>query len=173
MKRSKIKIFGSNSSEVKKLIREVGIIFNGMPVIFTSYHRASKERIDLIYSSELRSGLLTFAECLMAPIEYFESSKHSIIFKKGKMEDFYGKEQEVLAFLVVDKDYRLERYLHKSVLPFLKKLLKGFTSQYTGGKITEVAQFEPFKQTIDKIVGTSTQTLEEKVVYLLVCHDLQ
>ena len=55
----------------------------------------------------------------------------------------------------------------------MKKLLKRFTSQFTGSKITEVAQFEPFKQTIDKIVGTSAQTLEEKVVSLLVCHDLE
>ena len=90
------------------LIREAGIIFNGIPVIFTSYHRASKEETDLICSSGLMSGLLTFAECLMAPIEYFESSKYSIIFKKGKMHDFYGKEQEVLAFLVLSKDERLE-----------------------------------------------------------------
>ncbi len=149
------------------LIREVGIIFNGIPVIFVSYHRASKEKTDLICSSGLMSGLLTFAECLMAPIEYFESSKYSIIFKKGKMEDFYGKEQEVLAFLVVDKDNRLEKYLHKTVLPLLEKLLRKFSSQYTGCRITEVAQFEPFKQRIDKLFGTGTLTLEEKVLTLL------
>ncbi len=149
------------------LIREAGIIFNGIPVIFASYHRASKEKTDLICSSGLMSGLLTFAECLMAPIEYFESSNYSIIFNKGMMKDFYGKEQEVLAFLVVDKDNRLEKYLHKTVLPLLEKLLKKFTSQYTGCKITETAQFEPFKQTIDKIFGTGTQTFEEKVISLL------
>ena len=74
------------------LIREAGIIFNGIPVIFASYHRASKEKTDLICSSGLMSGLLTFAECLMAPIEYFESSKYTIVFKKGIMQDYYGKE---------------------------------------------------------------------------------
>ena len=149
------------------LIREAGIIFNGIPVIFASYHRASKEKTDLICSSGLMSGLLTFAECLMAPIEYFESSKYSIIFKKGIMEDFYGKEQEVLAFLVVDKDNRLEKYLHKTILPLLERLLKKFTSEYIGSKITEVAQFEPFKKIIDKLFGTGTLTLEEKVISLL------
>ena len=82
------------------LIREAGIIFNGIPVIFTSYHRASKEKTDLICSSGLMSGLLTFAECLMAPIEYFESNKYTIIFKKGKIQDFYGKLQEILSFSV-------------------------------------------------------------------------
>ena len=150
------------------LIREAGIIFNGIPVIFASYHRASKEKTDLICSSGLMSGLLTFAECLMAPVEYFESSKYSIIFKKGKMEDFYGKEQEVLACLVVDKDNRLEKYLNKTILPLLVRLLKKFTSLYTGCKVTEVAQFEPFKKIIDKLFGTDTLTFEEKVLSLLV-----
>ena len=149
------------------LIREAGIIFNGIPVIFASYHRASKEKTDLICSSGLMSGLLTFAECLMAPVEYFESSKYSIIFKKGKMEDFYGKEQEVLAFLVLDKDERLEKYLNKSIFPLLEKLLKKFTSKFTGCKITQVAQFEPFKQILDKLFGTGTLTFEEKVISLL------
>ncbi|MHA2009587.1 MAG: hypothetical protein ACXABO_19565 [Promethearchaeota archaeon] len=150
------------------LIREAGIIFNGIPVIFASYHRASKENLDLICSSGLMSGLLSFAECLMAPIEYFESSKYSIIFNKGMMEDYYGKEQEILAFLVIDKDERLEKYLHKTILPLLKKMLNKFTSDYKGCKVTQVAQFEPFKEIIDKIFGTGTQTLEEKVVSLLI-----
>ena len=150
------------------LIREAGIIFNGIPVIFASYHRASKEKTDLICSSGLMSGLLTFAECLMAPIEYFESSKYSIIFKKGKMEDFYSKEQEILAFLVLDKDNRLEKYLNRTILPLLEKLLKKFIADFSGSKITEVAQFEPFKKIIDKLFGTGTLTLEEKVLSLLV-----
>ncbi|MFW9941024.1 MAG: hypothetical protein ACFFFT_08280 [Candidatus Thorarchaeota archaeon] len=150
------------------LIREAGIIFNGIPVIFASYHRASKEKTDLICSSGLMSGLLTFAECLMAPIEYFESSKFTIIFKKGIMEDYYGKQQEVLSFLVIDKDDRLEKYLNKTINPLLDKLLKKFITQYNGCKVTEVAKFEPFKKTIDKLFGTGTLTLEEKVVSFLV-----
>ena len=149
------------------LIREAGIIFNGIPVIFTSYHRASKEKTDLICSSGLMSGLLSFAECLMAPIEYFESSKFSIIFKKGNMVDHRGRDQEVLAFLVVDKDDRLDKYLNRTILPLLEKLLKKFTIQYTGCKISEMAQFESFKQTLDKVFGTGTLTLEEKVISLL------
>jgi len=149
------------------LIREAGIIFNGIPVIFASYHRASKEKTDLICSSGLMSGLLTFAECLMAPIEYFESSKYTIIFKKGLMEDFYGKKQEILSFIVIDKDDRLEKYLNRTIKPLLDKLLNKFVSDFNGCKVTEVAKFEPFRKTIDKIFGTGTQTLEEKVVSLL------
>lgn len=149
------------------LIREAGIIFNGIPVIFASYHRASKEKTDLICSSGLMSGLLTFAECLMAPIEYFESSKYTIIFKKGNIQDFYGKNQDILSFIVIDKDERLEKYLNRTIKPLLNKLLERFISEYNGCKVTEVAKFEPFKKTIDKIFGTGTQTLEEKVISLL------
>ncbi|MHA2397574.1 MAG: hypothetical protein ACXADU_01625 [Promethearchaeota archaeon] len=149
------------------LIREAGIIFNGIPVIFASYHRASKESTDLICTSGLMSGLLSFAECLMAPIEYFESSKYTIIFKKGKMYDFYKRAQEILAFMVIDKDDRLEKYLYKTIFPLLDKMLEKFISEYKGSKITEVAKFEPFKKTIDKLFSTGTQTLEEKVVSLL------
>lgn len=149
------------------LIREAGIIFNGIPVIFASYHRARKEKADLICSSGLMSGLLTFAECLMAPIEYFESSKYTIVFKKGIMQDFYGKEQDILSFLVIDKDDRLEKYLDRTIKPLLGKLLKKFISEFNGYKVTEVAKFEPFRKTIDKLFGTGTQTLEEKVVSLL------
>ena len=149
------------------LIREAGIIFNGIPVIFASYHRASKENTDLICSSGLLSGLLTFAECLMAPIEYFESSNYTIIFKKGIMQDYYGKKQEILSFLVIDKDDRLEKYLDRTIKPLLGKLLKKFILEFNGCKVTEVAKFEPFRKTIDKLFGTGTQTLEEKVISLL------
>ncbi|KKK41807.1 hypothetical protein LCGC14_1371940 [marine sediment metagenome] len=149
------------------LIREAGIIFNGIPVIFNSYHRASKEKTDLICSSGLMSGLLSFAECLMAPIEYFESSNFSIIFKKGVLIDHKGRDQEVLAFLVLDKDDRLEKYLNKTILPLLENLLKKFTSQYNGCRITQMAQFESFKKVLDKAFGTGTLTLEEKVISLL------
>ncbi|MFX1325097.1 MAG: hypothetical protein ACFE8N_09070, partial [Promethearchaeota archaeon] len=97
------------------LIREAGIIFNGIPVIFASYHRASKDSTDLICSSGLMSGLLSFAECLLQPIEYFESSKYTIVFKKDKMKDHKGKEQTVLAFLVVDRDERLEKFLNRTI----------------------------------------------------------
>ncbi|MFW9822731.1 MAG: hypothetical protein ACFFE4_07345 [Candidatus Thorarchaeota archaeon] len=149
------------------LIREAGIIFNGIPVIFVSYHRASKEKTDLICSSGLLSGLLTFAESLLRPIEYFQSSRYSIVFRKGRIKDNYGKLKEILAFLVLDKDDRLEKFLNKTINPLLDKMLKKFISEYHGCKLTEVGQFEPFKKELDKLFGTGVLTLEEKVLSLL------
>jgi hypothetical protein len=149
------------------LIREAGILFHGIPIIFTSYHRASKDQTNLICSSGLMSGLLSFAECLMEPVEYFESDKYSIIFKKGTIKDLFRDVQEIVAFIVLDKDYRLEKYLKKTILPLLEKLLKRFISQFDGCNLTKVGQFEPFTREINKIFGTGTQTFEEKVISLL------
>lgn len=149
------------------LIREAGILFHGIPIIFTSYHRASKNQTNLVCSSGLMSGLLSFAECLMEPVEYFESEKYSIVFKKGIIIDFNRAKQEIVAFIVLDKDYRFEKYLNKTVLPLLEKLLRRFISQFDGCNLTKVGQFEDFKRIINKIFGTGTQTLEEKVISLL------
>lgn len=145
------------------LIREAGIIHEGLPIIFTSYHRASKENINLFCTSGLMSGILTFAETLMEPIEYFESEKYSIIFKKDKIKDFFGKEEEIFAFIVIDKDYRLEKYLKKTIFPLLGKLLKKFSSQFKGCNLTKTSQFKAFEKVLNKLFGTGTKTLEEKV----------
>ena len=150
------------------LIREAGILFHGIPIIFTSYHRASKKQTNLVCSSGLMSGLLSFAECLMEPVEYFESDKYSIVFKKGIIKDLFRDVQEIVAFMVIDKDPRLEKYLKKTIQPVLDKLLKKFVSQFNGCNLTKVGQFEPFKEILNKIFGTGTQTLEERVVSLLV-----
>ena len=149
------------------LIREVGILFHGIPIIFTSYHRASKDNLNLICSSGLMSGLLSFAECLMEPVEYFESDKYSIIFKKGKMKDRFLIDQEIVAFIVLDKDGRLEKYLKKTVFPLLEKILKRFISQFNGCNFTKSKQFESFRSTLNKLFGTGTLTFEERVISLL------
>ncbi len=149
------------------LIREAGILFHGIPIIFTSYHRASKDNLNLICSSGLMSGLLSFAECLMEPVEYFESDKYSIIFKKGKMKDRFLIDQEIVAFIVLDKDGRLEKYLKKTVFPLLEKILKRFISQFNGCNFTKSKQFESFRSTLNKLFGTGTLTFEERVISLL------
>lgn len=149
------------------LIREAGIIRQGLPIIFAAYHRASREQVDFIGTSGFMSGLLSFAECLMTPIEYFESSQYSIIFKKGNVKDNEGKIEEIVAFIILDKDYRLEKYLHKTILPLLERLLKKFISRFNGSNFTKAKQFESFRNTIDKIFGSGTLTLEEKVASLI------
>ncbi|MFX1279917.1 MAG: hypothetical protein ACFFA3_10910 [Promethearchaeota archaeon] len=50
----------------------------------------------------------------------------------------------------------------------MNKLLKWFISEYNGCRLNDAAKFEPFRGTIDKIFGTGTMTLEEKVLSLLI-----
>jgi hypothetical protein len=149
------------------LIREAGILLHGLPVAFNSYHRASKDDADLFRAGGIISGLLSFAECVMSPVEYFESEKYSIVFKKGQIEDSNGKEKNVVAFIVLDKDERIDKYLRKTILPLLKRMLKKFISQYNGSNLYEVNKYKPFKKTINKLFSTGTLTFEEKVISLL------
>ena len=110
------------------LIREAGILINKVPILFTNNHKVNKDESDLIFTSELMNGLLIFTECLMAPIEYFENDKYTIIIKKGKIHDYYGKIQEVAVFLIVDKNKKLEKYLYKKII-FQNILLLFFLNQ--------------------------------------------
>jgi hypothetical protein len=103
----------------------------------------------------------------MEPIEYFETGKFTLVFRTSMIEDFYGEEQEILSFLVLDKDDRLEKYLNRTIKPLLNSLLKKFISKYNGCRLNDAAIFEPFRATIDKIFGMGTMTLEEKVLTLL------
>ncbi len=149
------------------LVREAGILIQGVPIIFTSFHRASKKKTNLVCSSGLLSGLLGFAECLMEPIEYFESNQFSVIFKKKNIIDFFKMDQEILAYIVLDKDIRIDKYLHKTILPLLEKLLKKFISKFTGSNLYKVSQFENFEKNIKRILGVNTQTLLERLNTLL------
>ena len=149
------------------LIREAGVMYQGIPIVFARYHKASKDNINLISTSGLMNGLFVFAECLIEPIEYFESNNYSIVFKKGRILNFEDKEVEIITFMILDKDYRLEHYLKITIFPLLEKILKKFIAKYKGYNFTEPTQFKSFRMTIDKILGTGTMTLEEKVAYLI------
>ncbi|MFX0001744.1 MAG: hypothetical protein ACFE9Q_14550 [Candidatus Hodarchaeota archaeon] len=149
------------------LIREAGILFQGIPIIFAPFHRASKIKTNLICSSGLLNGLLGFAECLMEPVEYFESDNYSLVFKKKNIIDLYKEKKEILAYIVLDKDFKLDEYLHKSILPLLNRLLKKFISKFSGYNLFKVSQFENFEKDIRKIFGVNTQTLQERVEALL------
>ena len=87
--------------------------------------------------------------------------------KKGNVIDFEGIDQEIIIYLVLDKDYRIEKYLRKSILPLLEKVLKKFKVMFYGCNLTNTSHFEVFEDVINKILGVGTKTFEEKVVSLL------
>lgn len=135
------------------LIREAGILFHGIPIVFNSFNKDCETESNNICTSGLLRKLSLFSKLLTTQIEYFESKNHSIILKEGIVKDINGFNQKLLSFIILEKDYRLEKYLGKKISPLLEKLLYEFISQYYGYDLFKLGQFELFKSTIRKIVN--------------------
>jgi len=134
------------------IIREAGILFHGTPIVYTNYQKAGNINLNLICTSKLIRELLCFSKCIIPPIEYFEGLDYSIVIKKGTFNNAYGEKQEILAFIVLGKDYKIEMNLRTKILPLLENLLAKFLDQYNGRELLNLEQFEGFKTTINKVL---------------------
>jgi hypothetical protein len=148
------------------VIREAGLLFRGFTLVKKSYHKSTKGKID----TDLRSGLLTailnFAQSTFSKdiVEYFEGNKFLIAFIEDKIEAKDGFEPElIISYAILDKEKKIEKYIHKIVRPMLKKVSKEFKSLNTGKNLSETSQFKDFKQNLDNIFGTDTQTIDQKL----------
>jgi len=133
------------------LIREAGILFQGIPIVFNSSNKDCEIKSNNVCTSGLLRKLSLFSKFLTTQIEYFESQNHSIILKDGIIKDINGINQNILAFIILEKDYRLEKYLRKILFPLLEGLLYEFISQYHGHDLFRLGQFQVFKSAIKKI----------------------
>lgn len=146
------------------VVREAGLLFRGFTLVKKSYHKTTLGKID----SDLRSGLLTaildFAQSTFSKVEYFEGKKFLITFIDDKIKSDDGFEPELLvSYAILDREKKIERYIHKIIQPLLKKVLDEFKTQNIGKNLSEVSQFRGFKKNIDTIFGTDTQTLDQKL----------
>ncbi|MFX1405773.1 MAG: hypothetical protein ACFFBW_02360 [Promethearchaeota archaeon] len=148
------------------VIREAGLSFRGFTLVKKSYHKTSLGKID----SDLRSGLLTallnFAETAFSEnfIEYFEGKKYTIAFLKDEILPEDGIEPEfLLAYAILDKEKKVDKYINKILYPLLKKVLNDFKDLYTGKNLSEITQFKAFKKNLDAIVGSETQKIDQKL----------
>lgn len=148
------------------VIREAGLLFRGFTLVKKSYHKTTKGKID----TDLRSGLLTailnFAQSTFSKdiVEYFEGKKFLIAFIEDKIEAEDSFEPELLiSYAILDKEKKIEKYIHKIVRPLLKEVLKEFKLLNTGKNLSEISQFKDFKQNLDIIFGTDTQTIDQKL----------
>jgi len=57
----------------------------------------------------------------------------------------------------------MEKYMHKIILPLLKNVIDEFILLNEGKNLSEVSQFRGFKENLDNIFGTDTQTVEQKL----------
>jgi hypothetical protein len=148
------------------VVREAGLLFRGFTLIKRSYHKSTKGKID----TDLRSGLLTaiinFAQTAFSKnaVEYFEGKKFLITFTEEFINAEDGFEPELLmSYAIVDKERKIEKYIKKIIKPLLVKVINEFKFQFEGKNLSEVSQFKTFKQNIDNIFGTDTQTLDQKM----------
>ncbi|MFX1455502.1 MAG: hypothetical protein ACFFDB_09040 [Promethearchaeota archaeon] len=148
------------------VVREAGLIFRGFNLVKRSYHKSTKGKID----ADLRSGLLTaiknFAESAFTKgsVEYFEGKKFLIAFTDAEIMSEDGIEPEpLISYAILDKEKKMERYMQKIILPQLKKVINEFMVTNKGKNLSEVSQFRDFKEKLDKIFGTDTQTVDQKL----------
>ncbi len=148
------------------VVREAGLIFRGFNLVKRSYHKSTKGKID----ADLRSGLLTaiksFAESAFTKgsVEYFEGKKFLIAFTDSEIKSEDGIELETLiSYVILDKEKKMEKYMQKIILPLLKKVISEFMRFHKGKNLSEVTQFRGFKDTLDEIFGTDTQTVDQKL----------
>jgi hypothetical protein len=148
------------------VVREAGLLFRGFTLVKKSYHKTSMGKID----TDLRSGLLTailnFAQSTFSKdlVEYFEGKKFLITFLEDQIlaENSYEPEL-IIAYAILDKERKIEKYIRKIIQPLLKNVLKEFKSLHSGKNLSEVSQFRAFKQNLDTIFGTDTQTVDQKL----------
>ncbi|MFW9969218.1 MAG: hypothetical protein ACFFDF_03395 [Candidatus Odinarchaeota archaeon] len=148
------------------VVREAGLLFRGFTLVKKSYHKTSLGKVDTDLRSGLLTALLNFAQSTFTKdaIEYFEGKKFLITFIQGEILSEDGLEPELLvSYAILDKEKKVEKYIHKIIQPLLMKVLKEFKSLNTGKNLSEVSQFKGFKRSLDSIFGTDTQTIDQKL----------
>ena len=148
------------------VVREAGLLFRGFTLVKKSYHKTSMGKID----PDLRSGLLTailnFAQSTFSKdmVEYFEGKKFSIAFTEDEIATEDSLEPELLvSYAILDKEKKIEKYIRKIIQPLLKQMAKEFKTLNSGKNLSEISQFKGFKQNLDKIFGSDTETIEQKL----------
>ncbi|TFG29535.1 MAG: hypothetical protein EU532_03055 [Promethearchaeota archaeon] len=148
------------------VIRESGILFRGFTLVFARYHQTSDDKIDKDLRSALLTALLNFAESAFAKdtIEYFEMKRFAISFVESKIRSEDDPETEpIIAYVILDKEKKMDKHLSKVVLPALKEALRQFKEQFEGKNLSEISQFQNFKTKLDEIFGSETKTIDERL----------
>ena len=148
------------------VIREAGIVFRGFTLANASYHKVADEEIDQDLRSSLLSALLSFAESAFSTklVEYFEMGKFIIAFIEDEIIPSDSPEPEILvSYAICDKQKKFDSYVRKIVFPSLKTVTQEFKARYDKKNLSEISQFIDFKTNLDKIFGSDTKTIEQKL----------
>jgi len=148
------------------VILEAGIVFRGFTLANASYHKVAGEEIDQDLRSGLLSALLSFAESAFSTklVEYFEMGKFIIAFIEDEIIPSDSPEPEILiSYAICDKQKKFDSHVRKIVFPSLKTVTQEFKARYNKKNLSEISQFKDFKTNLDKIFGSDTKTIEQKL----------
>ncbi|MBY8979364.1 MAG: hypothetical protein KGD72_03135 [Candidatus Lokiarchaeota archaeon] len=148
------------------VIREVGLLFRGFTLVKRSYHKTTLGKIDADLRSGLLTALLNFAETAFSTgsVEYFQGNRFTIAFINASILADDSVEPELLiSYAIIDKKKKIDKYVNKLVNPLLVKVAEVFKAQNEGKNLSEVSQFRIFKKTLDKIFGSNTKKIEQKL----------
>jgi len=148
------------------VIREVGLLFRGFTLVKKSYHKTSLGKIDADLRSGLLTALLNFAETAFSTgtVEYFQGNRFTIAFINARIKSDDSLEPELLvSYAIIDRQKKIDKYIHKIVNPLLNKVANEFKSQNEGKNLSEVSQFKSFKNSLDIIFGSNTKKIDQKL----------
>jgi trans-2-enoyl-CoA reductase len=57
----------------------------------------------------------------------------------------------------------MDKHIQKLIKPLLTRVAGEFKKRNTGKNLSEVSQFKDFKQNLDKIFGSDTKTIDQKL----------
>ena len=152
------------------VIREAGLLFRGFSLIKKSYHKTTLGKIDADLRSGLLTALLNFAETAFMEnsIEYFEGKRFVLAFIRDEiLADDSVEPELLLSYAILDKEKKIEKYIHKILQPLLIKVAREFKEINQKKNLSEVSQFKDFKNNLDVIFGTDTQSVDQKFRGLL------
>ena len=148
------------------VVREVGLLFRGFTLVKKSYHKTTLGKIDTDLRSGLLTALLNFADTAFSKenVEYFEGKKFVVAFIRDEILSIDSMNPEMLiCYVIMDKEKRIDRYIHKVIQPMLIAVANKFKTLNKGKNLSEVSQFKYFKSNLDKIFGTDTKNIDQRL----------
>ncbi len=151
-------------------IHEIGIIVNGIPVVYVRFNDFGSFGSQFIHSTGIIPSLLIFSErMLIESVEYIESEKYCIIFLKKVLNKFSTKsKKEIIIYSVINKELEFDKLYKEKVLKTLKRILKKFIVKHRDSNVNNLTIFKEFEDLLRKSFEIESKVLEDRVASIFV-----
>jgi len=152
------------------VVREIGVIYRGFNLTQAEYHEIEGRKINKDIRSALLSTIKNFAQVAFSAkaLEYFQGNKYVIAFLETKIRDKKEKaEESLIGYAILDRQKKIDRRINKEIMPLLSQALSNFKSIYEGRRLSEVTQFEEFRNNLNELFFKESLTLDQKYDHFL------